>query len=164
MIMKKMNKLAFALLMILASLTSSVWAQDKAADLAIVVNSASSLDNVSSADLVKIFKAEKAKSADGTKFVLAVREAGSPERAAALKSIYGMSDSEYEKFFLQATFAGTVQSAPKALGSASSVKQFVAGSPGAICYMRGSDVDSSVKVLKVDGKSPGDADYPIKIK
>ena len=37
-------------------------------------------------------------------------------------------------------------------------------SPGAITYLRASDVDPSVKVLKVDGKAPGEAGYPLKIK
>lgn len=138
-------------------------AQDKSTDLAIVVNTSCTMENVTSAELAKIFKAEKAKNIDGAKYAIAMRDAGSAERNAALKGIYQMSDSEYEKFFLQATFAGTVQAAPKALGSAASVKSFVAAAPGGISYMRGSDVDSTVKVLKVDGKSPGDAGYPLKI-
>jgi ABC-type phosphate transport system substrate-binding protein len=139
-------------------------AQDKSADLAIVVNPACSLDNLSSAELTRIFKAEKTKNPDGVKYLLTTRETGSPERNAALKVIYQMTDSEYEKFFLQATFAGTVQSAPKQLASTSAVLQFVGGSPGAISYLRASDADGSVKILKIDGKSPGDPDYPIKIK
>jgi hypothetical protein len=40
----------------------------------------------------------------------------------------------------------------------------VSGTPGAIGYLRGSDVDDSVKILKVDGHAPGDAEYPLKIK
>jgi ABC-type phosphate transport system substrate-binding protein len=139
-------------------------AQDKGADLAIVVNVASTLDNISSAELAKIFKAERTRTPDGVKYVLAMRETGSPERNAALRVIYQMTDAEYERYFLQATFAGTIQSSPKQFSSDSAVRQFVAGSPGAISYLRASDVDSSVKVLKIDGKSPGDPDYPIKIK
>jgi hypothetical protein len=43
------------------------------------------------------------------------------------------------------------------------VKAYVAQTPGAIAYIRASDADDSVKVLKVDGKSPGDADYGLKL-
>jgi hypothetical protein len=144
--------------------TGIALAQDKSADLAIVVNSASSLDNVSSAELAKIFKAEKAKTPDGVKFVIAVRETGSPERNASLKAIYQMTDADCEKFFLQAVFAGTTQAAPKQLPSAAAVRQFVAAEKGAISYLCATDADASVKVLKVDGKSPGDPGYPVKMK
>jgi ABC-type phosphate transport system substrate-binding protein len=140
------------------------YARDKSDDLAIVVNKSSVLENVSSSELAKIFKAERRKSSDGTKFSIVMREKDSDERHAALKSIYEMDDSEYEKYFLQATFAGTVQSAPRVLSSSAVVLQFVSSNPGAIGYMRASAADGSVKVLKVDGKAPGDADYPIKIK
>jgi hypothetical protein len=139
-------------------------AQDKSSDLAIVVNASCSLDNVSSAELAKIFKAEKSKTPEGAKFLIGVRETGSAERKAALEAIYHMTDAEYEKFFLQATFAGTVTAAPKVLAGAGAARLFVAGSPGAICYLRASEADSSVKVVKVDGKAPGDPGYPIKIK
>ena len=154
--------LTLALLVLLSVRMTA--AQDKSADLAIVVNESSLLDDVSSAELTKIFKVEKTRSPGGFKYVIAARDSGSPERNAALKGIYHMTDPEYKKFFLQATFAGTIQVAPKELTSASSVREFIASSPGAISYLRASEIDASVKILKVDGKSPGDRDYPIKIK
>ena len=159
-----MSKKLFTLVSLVFLCTGLALAQDKNSDLAIVVNPASSLDNVASAELTKIFKAEKAKSPDGVKYIIAMRDAGSPERNAALGSIYKMTDPEYEKFFLQATFAGTVQSAPKQISSGAAVRQLVATEKGAIGYLRASEADATVKVLKIDGKSPGDPDYPIKIK
>ena len=138
-------------------------APDKSADLAIVVNESSLLDNVSSAELAKIFKAEKNRTPGGFKYIVGVRDPGSSERNAALKGIYHMTDPDYEKFFLQATFAGKVQTAPKELTSPAAVRQFIASSPGAISYLRASDTDASVKVLRVDGKAPGDPGYPIRI-
>jgi ABC-type phosphate transport system substrate-binding protein len=161
--MKKIKNILGLLLISVLAVCGNAMAQDKSADLAIVVNPACTMENVTSAELVKIFKAEKAKNLDGAKYVIVLRDAGSPERNAALKGIYQMTDGEYEKFFLQATFAGTVQAAPKALSSAASVKSLVAGAPGGIGYVRGSDADGSVKVLKIDGKLPGDAGYPLKI-
>jgi hypothetical protein len=35
--------------------------------------------------------------------------------------------------------------------------------PGAIGYIRASDVDGSVKVIKINGRSVGDAEYPLRI-
>lgn len=138
-------------------------AGDASGDLAIVVHKASPLDDVSSADLAKFFKAEKGKMPDGAKVVIVMQEPGRPERAAALKFIYRMDEAEYANHFAEATFTGAVASAPKALPSGSAVKKFVAGAPGGLGYVRGSELDDSVKTLRIDGRSPGDADYKLKI-
>ena len=42
-------------------------------------------------------------------------------------------------------------------------KQFVSVTPGAISYIRASDADDSVKVVKVDGHAPGEAGYALKL-
>src|SRR5271170_197378 len=155
------TRLTLALLILLSVRVAA--AQDKSVDLAIVVNESSLLEDISSEELTKIFKVERTRSPGGFKYVLAARDSGSPERNAALKEIYHMTDAEYKKFFLQATFTGNIQAAPRELTSAASVREFIASSPGAISYLRASETDDSVKVLKVNGKSPGDPDYPINI-
>jgi len=136
----------------------------RADDLAIIVNKTNSLDSISSADLAKYFKAEKSKAPDGKKLVIVMQDVGRPERAAALKDIYKMSETEYNDYFVEATFTGAVAAAPKALPSGAAVKSFVAETPGGIGYVVSGDADASVKVLKIDGKAPGDADYKLKVK
>ena len=148
----------FALLLVGTAL-----ADDKSDSLAIVMSKDSTLDNVSMPELIKIFRGEKSHAPDGTKFQLVMREPGSDERSAILKGVYKMSEPDYKKYFLQATFTGMVQSAPKQITGADAMKQFIATTPGAIGYLRASDLDDSVKAIKIDGKSPQDADYPLKI-
>lgn len=159
-----MFKKLFIVTLVCSLAIFSALAQDKAGDLAIIVGENSPLENVTSEELAKIFRAEKAKGPDGVRFVLTTRETGSAERGAALAQIYKMEEGEYSKYFLQATFTGLVQSAPRAMNGSGTVKQFVAVTPGAIGYLRASDADDSVKVLKVDGKSPGEAGYGLKLK
>jgi hypothetical protein len=152
-------------LLLLCSLgLSFAVANVRGGDLAIVVNKASALADISSADLAKYFKAEKGKTPDGKKLVIVMQEAGHPEREAALKGIYKMSEAEYTDYFVEATFTGSVESAPKALPGAVAIKKFVAETPGGIGYVQASETDDSIKVLKIDGKLPGDADYKLKIK
>jgi ABC-type phosphate transport system substrate-binding protein len=122
------------------------------------------LDNVAGTDLAKYFRGEKTRDPNGEKIVILMRERGSAERAVALKHIYGMTEQEYQTYFLQATYTGQVAAAPKKLNTAMAVRQFVADNPGAVGYVRLSELDDSVKVLKIDGKAPGDADYSLKIK
>ena len=142
---------------------SSVQAQDKAAGLAIIVNKASKFSDLSLADLQKYFRAEKTKSPDGIKIIIVMADVGRPERGAALKTIYNLSEAEYNDYFVGQTFTGAVSAAPKALPSPAAIKLYVAQTPGAIAYVRASDADDSVTVLKIGGKSPGDADYPLKM-
>ena len=152
------------LLLLLASTGLALLAVPaRAADLAIVVNKACGLDNVTSAELTKYFKAEKTKATDGTKLVIVVQDPGRPERDAALKRIYKMSESEYTDYFVEATFTGAVTAAPKSLPSSAAVKKFVADTAGALGYLASGDTDDSVKILKVDGHAPGDGGYPLKL-
>jgi len=138
-------------------------AQDKSACLAVIVNKSSSLSDVSSADLQKYFKAEKTKSPSGVKLVMVMADVGRPERTAALKTIYSMSEAEYNDYFVGQTFTGAVAAAPKALPTPAEIKLYVSQTPGAIAYIRASDADDSVTVLKIGGKLPGDADYGLKM-
>jgi hypothetical protein len=142
----------------------SVRAEDKAQHLAIVVNKNSSLSDITSAELAKFFRAEKSKAPDGSKVVIVMQEAGRPEREAALQSVYKMSDGEFNKYFLQATFTGAVASAPRALANGRAVLKFVSETAGALGYVKGDEADDSVKVLKIDGKAPGDAGYALSCK
>jgi len=155
--------LAGAMLAILtATLTLNARAQDKAGCLAVIVNKTAKLDTVSTSDLQKYFKAEKTKMPDGTKIVIVMADVGRPERDAALKEIYTMSEADYNDYFVGQTFTGAVAAAPKALPSPAAIKAFVAQTPGAIAYVSGADADDSIKVLTIDGKAPGDAGYSLK--
>ena len=151
-------------LLSLALMAAFTAAADGAADhLAIIVSKSSPTDSLSGAELQKVFRAEKGKDSGGNKYIIVMQEAGQPARDAALRGIYKMTDSDYNKFFLQATFTGAVQAAPKAL-SAAAVKHFVAETPGAIGYVRADEVDDKVKVVKIDGHAPGEPDYKLTMK
>ncbi|MBI3868544.1 MAG: hypothetical protein HY299_08425 [Verrucomicrobia bacterium] len=130
--------------------------------IALVVGKGTNLENLSTAELQKLFRCEKSKAPDGSKVTIVMRDAGSPEREAVLASVLKMGESEYLKHILLATFTGAVQAAPKALSSGGAVKQFVSSTPGGLGYIKTSELDDTVKVVRIDGKSPTEADYPVK--
>jgi hypothetical protein len=90
-------------------------------------------------------------------------ESGQPERAAMLHDICQMSENEFNNHFLHGLFTGEVLVSPKTLATPVGVRKFVYNVPGAIGYVRASDVDSSVKVIRVDERSPTDKGYPLHI-
>ena len=131
--------------------------------VAFVVHKSSPLSNVSLDELRKICLMDKTVGPDGQKFKILMREPKQPERDAVLREIFRMSDAEYNRHFLQAVFTGAIQAAPKQIGSSAAVKSFVASTPGAVGYVRGDELDDTVKPLRVNGKLPGAADYPLKL-
>ncbi len=131
--------------------------------LAIIVNKSNPIDNVSLTELRKIFMAEQTRWPNGHRVTVVMRQPGQDERATALRLIYRMSERDFNRYFLRGTFTGETQSVPKNLTTAAGVGKFVFNVPGAIGYMRASEVDDSVKVVRVDGHAPGDGGYALKL-
>ena len=97
-----MKKLSVVLGLTLLAGATAAQAQDKADCLAIIVGPGSTLTDVSTADLGRYFRADKTKAPDGSKLSIVMLDAGRPERDAALKGIYKMSEAEYNDFSLSA--------------------------------------------------------------
>jgi ABC-type phosphate transport system substrate-binding protein len=131
--------------------------------LAIIVNKSNPIDNVSLTDLRKLFKAEQTRWSNGQRVTVVMRQAGQDERATVLRVIYHMSEWDFNRYFLRGTFTGETQSVPKTLATAGGVDKFIFNVPGAIGYVRASEVDDSVKVVRVDGHALRDVGYPLKM-
>jgi ABC-type phosphate transport system substrate-binding protein len=129
--------------------------------LAIVVNTANPVENLSSAELRRIFLAEVGQWPHGRRATVVMREAGEPEREAILKLVYRMSERELDRYFLEKVFRGEIQGGPKLLSTAAGVKRFVVNVPGAIGYVRAGDLDDTVKAVRIEGRAPGEPGYPL---
>jgi ABC-type phosphate transport system substrate-binding protein len=127
--------------------------------LAIVVNRSNPLTEISLADLRRVFRGQRSRWSNGKRVTLVMRDPGAPERDAILQSLYGVQEADYRRTYLQAVFSGEATDAPKTLASTNGVLRFVYNVPGAIGYVRARDVDASVKVIRVDGRLPGEAGY-----
>jgi len=131
--------------------------------IAVVVNKANPLDNISLEELRRYCIAERKHWKDGKRVTVVLRDPGQSERSAVLQFIYRMTEADYARHFLQAEFTGEVQTAPKHLATATGVIRFVFNVPGAIGFVRAADADASVKVVRVNGLAPGDPRYPLNL-
>ena len=131
----------------------------KSEPLAIVVNRSNPLTEISLADLRRVCRGQRSRWSNGRRVTLVMRDPGAPEREAMLQSLYGLAEGEYRRTYLQAVFSGEASDAPKLLASSNGVLRFVYNVPGAIGYVRARDVDPSVKMLRVDGRLPGEPGY-----
>ena len=130
-------------------------------EIAVIVSKVNPTDAISLKELVKIFKQEKQYWGEGKKIYLILREAGSAEKQLVLKRVYGMEDEELKKFWLGKLFRQEIASFPTTLSSNEAVKRFVSQVPNAVGVIDASFVDDSVKVLRINGKEPGESGYAL---
>jgi len=131
--------------------------------LAIIVNQSNTIDDLSLKDLRTVFLGERSHWPNGRRITLVMMDPGRSERKAVLRDVCHMNETEFSRHFLQGLFTGEVFVSPKTLSTSVGVRKFVFNVPGAIGYLRASDVDGTVKVIKVNGHRPDEADYPLRI-
>jgi ABC-type phosphate transport system substrate-binding protein len=131
--------------------------------LAIVLNRANPILSLSNVELRHVFLGERGHWPSGHRITLVMMEPGQPEREAMIHEICQMTENQYTNHFLHGLFTGEVLVSPKTLSSPEGVREFIFNVPGAIGYLRASDVDSSVKVLRVGELYPDDKNYPFHV-
>jgi ABC-type phosphate transport system substrate-binding protein len=132
-------------------------------DVAIVVNKANKIETISAKDLKQIFSGEKPRWPDGGKIQTLATSAAMPEHKTAIQFLFGMSEPEYQKYCIHASFVGEAQKVPRESGASLAVLNLVAVIPGAVGFVRAGLVSpgASVKIVRIDGKAPGEPGYPL---
>ena len=131
--------------------------------LVIVVNRSNPIDELSSAELRKIFLGNRSHWANGRRITLVMREPGDEERHIILREVCGMTEEQLKNHFLHGLFTGEILVSPKILSSSTGVRKFIFNVPGAIGYLRIGDVDPTVKVVRIDELLPEDKGYKLRV-
>jgi ABC-type phosphate transport system substrate-binding protein len=147
-----------AILLVALAGVPSVVAQSHA--VAVVVNEKNPVNSLSMAELRTLFAGEKHFWAGRLPVKLFVRARGAYERTVLLK-LLGMSESEYKQYWIGQVFRGEAETEPVALFSNGMQKEAVAAYPGALALVDSQDVKPGMKVVRVNGHTPGEAGYPL---
>jgi hypothetical protein len=131
-------------------------------EIVIVVNKGVPPDTLSLYEVRHIFMGERQYWKSNLPVVLIVPSAGSREREVMLRDIYRMNESQYRQYWVGRIFRAEAPSAPKTADTSAVANELVATVPGCITIMNLNDVHPGSKILKVDGKSPGDRGYPLR--
>lgn len=136
--------------------------------IVVIVNVANPIDNLTTAELKKLFLSDHSHWDTGKPVAPVMLTAGAIERTAFLKIVCRMNDADLNKHFLQAAFTGKSATPPKEVGNSAALKNFVASSPGAIGFVKaldfhGNGSDGGVKAVKVDGLAASDAGYKLRM-
>lgn len=164
--LRTVNRATAVVVMVVTFIVSGlVWAEgtiEENGGIAIVVHKDTSVSNLSMTELRNIFRADKQFWSDRSRIILLVRAPQSDERDYVLNRIYRMDEAEYRQYWIGKMFRAEVPRGPKIVFSTGMTLDLVVAIPGSISFMRADQVSDGVKVVSVDGKFPGDADYPLK--
>lgn len=131
--------------------------------LVVVVNRMNSVENLSFSDLHAIFLGNRRYWSDGKRITLVMREPGDAERNVILRDVCGLTEEQFKTHFLRGLYTGEIIVSPKTLSTPLGVRRFIFNVPGAIGYLRMSDVDANVKVVRIDELFPGDKGYKLRV-
>jgi ABC-type phosphate transport system substrate-binding protein len=132
-----------------------------AASIAIVVNPEVPVDELSFPEVRKMFLGERQFWNPKLRVVLLMRAPVAPERDVVLRTIYQMSEAQFRQYWISKVFRADVSAGPKIVYSNEMAVELVSAIPGAVAFVDASQIPKGMKVLRIDGKSPGDKTYPL---
>ena len=129
------------------------------ATVAIVVHPDVKVSDLSTDQLRRIFLADQQFWPDRSRIVLLVRAPEADERKMVLDRIYQMNESQFRKYWIAKIFRAEVAALPKIVFSSNMAQELVTAIPGSITFIPSSEIDSSIKVLSIDGLLPDQPGY-----
>jgi ABC-type phosphate transport system substrate-binding protein len=131
-------------------------------DIAVVVNPDVQVDNLSLADLRRILLGDREFWPSGVRVTLLIRAPIARERDAIVKDVCEMTEAQFRQHWIGKVFRNETPSAPKIVYSNEMALDQVGRTPGAIALVEVSAANKSVKIVKIDGKAPGQPGYKVR--
>jgi hypothetical protein len=128
-------------------------------NMAVVAPAGSKLQDVPLAELAKLCKGTQKTWADGRSFTLVMKDPESPDLHVAVQKLFGVSASELKRSIAKLNETRTVV---RIVESDDDLLRAVEATPGAVGILDVYAINSTVKVLRVDGKLPFDTGYALK--
>jgi hypothetical protein len=126
---------------------------------ALVASAGSKVDEVSLADLTKLCKGTQKAWSDGKGFTLVMHDPESPEMHAAVQKLFGVAATDVKPLLTKLNESHTIV---KIVDNDDDIMRTVGSIPGAVGLVDVYAINSSVKVLRIDGKLPFDVGYSLK--
>jgi len=133
--------------------------------LTVIVNHSNPIESISKTQLRELLMGQIDQWANKSQITLVQREPTSQAFQKTLQLILRMTEAEYSRWLLQSEFRGRKLPLIKILNSDESASKFVFNVPGAVAITDGvpsGSISSEIKILRVDGKLPGDPGYAFK--
>jgi ABC-type phosphate transport system substrate-binding protein len=149
------NSLQVAAILCLAVM-AAIAAVPASKNMAVVVAIGSKLSDVALADLAKLCKGAQKSWPDGKNFILVMKSPESPEMRLTVLKLFGDASGDIKAAIAK---VNEMRASVKIVGSEEDLLRTVEATPGTIGIVNVYAINSSVKVLRVDGKLPFDVGY-----
>lgn len=130
--------------------------------MALVAHPDTPVNNLTLAEVRKVFLGQRQYWTTNVPVVLLIRAPVARERNVVLKIIYQMSELQFKQYWIAKIFRAESVAAPKVVYSNDVASELVSAIPGAIAFIDARDVRPGTKVIRVDGHLPGEAGYPLR--
>jgi len=161
-----MNRTLIAILILGGSCVASAQnvtpAMKSSTDVAIVVNDKNSATEISSSELISMLMGDRRFWTGKAPVQLVLRQPGNREFDLPISRLLKMSAAEYRQSWKTKVFRGEASSEPTYVPSSGMAAQFSRDLPGALTLVAAHDLPADAKVLKLDGKLPGEVGYPLR--
>ena len=131
-------------------------------DVAVVVHPDVPVDSLTYAELRRILLGDREFWASGLRVTLLVRAPVARERDVVVRDVCQMTEAQFRQHWIGKVFRADTATGPKIVYSAEMALDSVTRTPGALTFALASSVaGKGGKILKIDGKLPGQAGYRI---
>lgn len=131
----------------------------RAAELAVVVHPQNPVTTLSAHELREVLLMERQHWRGGLRIYLLLPESGTPEKDLLLRRALQMNEDQLRRHYLAKLYGGEIPAFPGTAASAAAARRVVAHAPNALAVVDSSAVDATLKVIRIDGRRPGEAGY-----
>jgi hypothetical protein len=131
-------------------------------DIAVVVRPDTPVENLSLADIRRLMLGERQFWNSNLRVTLLIASPPAREREVVLKIIYRMSEREFKQYWISKVLRAEANSQPMVVFSTGMAVELMNSLPGAVAFVDATEVPKGLKVLRIDGKLPGDRTYPLR--
>jgi hypothetical protein len=128
-------------------------------NMAVVTSAGSKLQDVPLTELAKLCKGTQKTWADGKGFTLVMKDPESPDMHVAVQKLFGVPTSEVKSAIAK---LNETRAVVRVVENDEDLLRMVEATPGAVGILDVYAINSTVKVLRVDGKLPFDVGYALK--
>ena len=147
---------------VLLTFAPSAVSLSETTDVAVAVHRDVPVDGLTMAELRRIVIGDREFWPGSLRVTLLLRAPVSHERDVVVKNVSQMSEGQFRQHWIGKVFRADTAVAPKIVYSPEMSADLVNRIPGAITFIDSSNATRSLKVLKIDGKLPGEAGYPLR--
>lgn len=131
-------------------------------DVAVIVHPDVPVDSLTYAELRRVLLGDREFWASGLRVTLLIRAPIAHERDVVVRDVCQMTEAQFRQHWIGKVFRADTAAGPKIVYSAEMALDQVTRTPGALTFaLASSAAGKGGKILKIDGKLPGQAGYRI---